>query len=150
MTRRWIRIAIAIALGAALAATLPALPAVSQQSPPPPMIEIEDTATLAARGAAVLVQVTVTCPADSDFADLSVEVSQRRGGRIANGFGFTSVTCTGEPQTITVEVLAFGAPFRQGVAFARATLFACGPSFCGQVTDAEEITIVRASNAAAA
>jgi hypothetical protein len=150
MTRRWVRIAIAITLGAALAATLPALPAVSQQSPPPPVIEIEDTATLAARGAAVLVDVTVTCPADSDFAELSVEVSQRRGGRTASGFGFVEVTCTGEPQTITVPVLAFNAPFRQGVAFATARLFVCGPFFCETVTDAEEITIVRANTAAAA
>jgi hypothetical protein len=149
--RRWIRIAVAITLGAALAATLPALPAVSQQSPPPPMVEIADTATLAARGAAVLVTVTVTCPADSDFAQLFVSVSQRRGSRVANGSGFISdFTCTGEPQEITVPVLAFGASFRQGVAFATAELFVCGPFFCESVTDAEEITIVRADTAAAA
>jgi hypothetical protein len=47
--RRWIRIAIAISLGAALA-TLPALPAVSQQAPA--TVELGDTATLAARGGA--------------------------------------------------------------------------------------------------
>jgi hypothetical protein len=150
-TRRWVRIAIAITLGAALAATLPALPAVSQQSPPPPMVEIGDTATLAARGAALLVTVTVTCPADSDFADLFVSVSQRRGSRVANGGGFVgNIDCTGEPQEITVPVQAFGATFRQGVAFATAELFVCGPFFCGSVTDAEEITIVRADRATAA
>jgi hypothetical protein len=148
--RRWVRIAIAITLGAALAATLPALPAVSQQSPPPPMVEIGDTATLAARGAGLLVTVTVTCPADSDFADLFVSVSQRRGGRVASGSGFVgNIDCTGEPQEVTVAVTAFGAPFRQGVAFATAELFVCGPFFCDSVTDAEEITIVRANTAAA-
>ena len=146
--RRWIRLAIAISLGAALA-TLPALPAVGQQAPA--TVELGDTATLAARGAAVLVTVTVTCPADSDFAQLFVSVSQRRGGRVAAGSGFVSeFTCTGEPQEITVPVLAFGAPFRAGVAFASAELFVCGPFFCGSVTDAEEITIVRADRAAAA
>lgn len=149
--RRWVRIAIAITLGAALAATLPALPAVSQQSPPPPMVEIADTATLAAGGAAVLVTVTVTCPAGSDFADLSVSVSQRRGSRAASGSGFVSeFTCTGEPQEITVPVLASGATFRKGVAFATAQLFVCGPFGCMSATDAEEITIVRAGTAAAA
>jgi hypothetical protein len=149
MTRRWIRIAVAIALGAALAATLPALPAVSQQSPPPPVIEIEDTATLAARGAAVLVEVTVTCPA-GEQTFLSVGVSQRRGSRAASGFGFVEFTCTGAPQTLTVPVLANNATFRQGVAFATAEMFICTRFFCGSVTDAEEITLVRANGAAAA
>jgi hypothetical protein len=146
--RRWIRIAIAISLGAALA-TLPALPAVSQQASA--TVEIGDTATLAARGAGLLVTVTVTCPADTDFADLFVSVSQRRGGRVANGGGFVSnIDCTGEAQEITVPVQAFGAPFRQGVAFATADFSVCGPEFCQTVSDTEEITIVRANAAAAA
>jgi len=146
--RRWIRIAISITLGAALA-TLPAFPAVGQQAPA--TVEIGDTATLAARGAGLQVTVTVTCPADSDFADLFVSVSQRRGSRVANGSGFVgNIDCTGEPQEITVPVIAFGAAFRQGVAFATAELFVCGPEFCQSVTDAEEITIVRADRAAAA
>ena len=149
--RHWVRIAVAITLGAALAATLPALPAVSQQSPPPPMVEIADTATLAAGGAALFVTVTVTCPADSDYAELYVSVSQRRGSRVANGSGYVSeFTCTGEPQEITVPVLAYGATFRQGVAFATAQLYVCGPFGCMSATDAEEITIVRADRAAAA
>ena len=148
MTRRWIRIAIAIALGAALAATLPVLPAVSQESPPPPMVEIEDTATLAARGAAALVEVTVTCPA-GEQTFLQVGLSQRRGSRAANGFGFLEFTCTGAPQTLTIPVLANNATFRQGVAFATAELFVCTRFFCGSVTDAEEITLVRADTAAA-
>jgi hypothetical protein len=143
MTRRWIRIAVAIALGAALAATLPALPAVSQQSPPPPVIEIEDTAT-----AAALVEVTVTCPA-GEQTFLQVGVSQRRGSRAATGFGFVEFTCTGAPQTLTVPVLANNATFRQGVAFATAEMFICTRFFCGSVTDAEEITLVRADTAAA-
>jgi hypothetical protein len=145
---RWVRIAIAITLGAALA-TMPGLPAVSQEAPA--TVEIGDTATLTARGAGLLVTVTVTCPADSDFADLFVSVSQRRGSRVANGSGFVgNIDCTGEPQEITVPVIAFGAAFRQGVAFATAELFVCGPEFCQSVTDAEEITIVRADTAAAA
>ena len=150
MTRRWVPIAIAITLGAALAATLPVLPAVSQESPPPPVVEIEDTATLAARGAAVLVTVTVTCPAGEE-AYLQVGVSQRRGSRAANGFGYVdTLVCTGEPQTVTVPVLASNATFKKGVAFATAQLFVCGRFFCGSVTDAEEITLVEANGAAVA
>jgi hypothetical protein len=142
--RRWVRIAITITLGAALA-TLPALPAVSQEAPA--TVEIGDTATLAARGAGLLVTVTVTCPADTEFADLFVNVSQRRGGRIANAGAFRSgIECTGEPQEITLAATAFGAAFRAGVAFATAELFVCDPNFeCVTVTDAEEITIVRAA-----
>jgi hypothetical protein len=149
MTRRWVPIAIAITLGAALAATLPTLPAVSQESPPPPVVEIQDTATLAARGAAVLVTVTVTCPAGEE-AYLQVGVSQRRGSRAANGFGSTEFVCTGEPQTVTVPVLASNATFKKGVAFATAELFVCGRFFCGSVSDAEEITLVQANGAAVA
>ena len=149
MTRRWVPIAIAITLGAALAATLPTLPAVSQESPPPPVVEIQDTATLAARGAAVLVTVTVTCPA-GEQAYLQVGVSQRRASRAANGFGSTEFVCTGEPQTVTVPVLASNATFKKGVAFATAQLFVCGRFFCGSVSDAEEITLVQASGAAVA
>jgi FlaG/FlaF family flagellin (archaellin) len=142
--RRWIRIAIVITLGAALA-TLPALPAVSQQAPA--TVEIGDTATLAAGGAGLLVTVTVTCPADTEFADLFVSVSQRRGSRTANANAFRSgIDCTGEPQEITLAATAFGATFRQGVAFATAELYVCDPEFfCYTVTDAEEITIVRAA-----
>ena len=116
--RRWIRLAIAISLGAALA-TLPASLAVSQEAPtvdsgtPPPWPP--------RRG--LLVTVTVTCPADSEFADLFVSVPAPRS-RVANGSGFVgNLDCTGEPQEITVPVQAFGAAFRQGVAFATAELF---------------------------
>lgn len=149
-TPRSVRIAIVIGLGAALT-TLPALPAVAQEAPP--TVELADTATLVARGAAVLVEVTATCPA-GEPAYVAVAVYQRRGTRTAGYFGQTDLfTCTGEPQTFTVAAVPGGdyaATLKQGVAFAEASLSVCGVSLCGVVSDAEEITIVQPKDAAAA
>ena len=78
--RRWIRLAIAISLGAALA-TLPALPAVSQEAP---TVELGDTATLAARGADYLspspspVQPTANLPIFSSASPSAEEPGRQR------------------------------------------------------------------------
>jgi hypothetical protein len=77
------------------------------------VIEIEDTATLAARGAAALVEVTVTRPAGRD-AFLQVDLSRRRGSRAAVGSGTWSSPKRGAAD-LTVPVLANNATFRQGV-----------------------------------
>ena len=148
--RRWVRIAIAISLGAALA-TLPALPAVGQEVFA--TVEIGDTATQAGPDAGLLVTVTVTCPVDSlgnTFLHLFVDQTRGRKGR---AFGFGSVSnfdCTGEPQEIIVSVTASVGPFRPGTASAQAELFVCAHDQCTMATDAEEITVVRLDTEAAA
>jgi hypothetical protein len=124
----WGRTLIAIILGSALAAAIPVLPAVGQDSPPHPVVDI-GTGRLVARGAAVDVPVTYTCgPGDLEFRFLEVQLTQRtQQGRLAQGFGFTrDIVCDGTPHTVIVRVTAEsffgGVAFKSGVALATATL----------------------------
>lgn len=93
-------------LGVGLAA-----PAIAQTGP---TVDVT-SGTLVARGAAVDLAVTASCePGFTGY--LSLIVTQRSGNDIAKGSGGTSVPCTGEPQTVTVRVIAEAgvAPFRVG------------------------------------
>jgi hypothetical protein len=114
-------------------------------------IEVGDTGTLVARGAAVLVPVEVTCPVSTvpqppfpfPGSGLSVTVNQRSGNRIAQGFGSANVACTGTEQTVQVQVTAQQAPFKNGTALVTATMTVCEDFFinCHTVSDTEEIRI---------
>ena len=145
MTKRHVlRMLAAVGVGGGLALTVPVLPAVGQISPPAVLsVELGDEATLVARGAAVLVPVEVTCPAGSR-GFVSVRVTQRVGSRIASGSAGTGdFVCTGTTQTIEVLVPATGQAFKKGQAVAEASVFVCGPLFCGPASDIETIRIVR-------
>ena len=145
MTKRHVlRLVAAIGVGGGLALATPVLPAVGQISPPSVLsVEVGDEATLVARGAAVLVPIEVQCPAGST-GFLSVRLTQRAGSRIASGSGSTSdFVCTGATQTVEVLVHAQDQAFKRGPAVAEASLFICGPFFCEQVIDTENIEIVR-------
>jgi hypothetical protein len=145
MTKRHVlRLLAAIGVGGGLAFAVPVLPAVGQVSPPAVVsVEVGDEASLVARGAAVLVPVEIRCPAGST-GFLSVRVTQRAGSRIASGVGSTSdFVCTGATQTVEVLVPAQDQAFKKGAAIADASLFVCGPTFCGSVSDTENIEIVR-------
>ena len=127
----------------ALAAAILSIPTLAI-AVPTGTVEIEDTALLLGNGAAVLISAEVTCDSTTAFKSLSVQLTQRAGNRILQGFNSTEAfVCDGTPQTVEVAVSASGRPFRKGVAAAQATLFACDEFSCGNVaTDAEEIEIV--------
>jgi hypothetical protein len=135
----------ALAAGAGLAFAVPALPAVGQFSPPATVsVEVQDAATLVARGAAVLVPVEIVCPVGSSFRSVSVQVTQRAGSGIASGSGGTGdFTCTGSTQVVEVLVPAQGQAFKKGEAVAQASLFLCSDLGCQTVTDTENIQLVR-------
>ena len=99
------------------------------------------SATLVSRGAAVDVTLEVTCNATgSAFVDVSV--TQKSGSGVAQGFGSTSVGCTGSGEQIVVRVRAFGAKaFKQGTAVVSAEIFGCNNVTCGSETDSEVIQI---------
>jgi hypothetical protein len=102
-------------------------------------------ASLLARGAAVLVSAEVTCDPTTTSKSLSVQLTQRAGNRIVQGFNSTDAfVCDGTPQTVEVAVSAQNRPFRKGAAVAQATLFACDEFFnCGNVAaDTEEVEVV--------
>ena len=107
-------------------------------------VQVESPAHLVSRGAAVDVPLEVTCNARPGTTDLFVSVSQKAGSGVAQGFGSTSVGCTGSGQQITVRVQASGGKtFKQGTAVANAEIFGCNADFstCGSETDSEVIDI---------
>ena len=74
-------------------------------------VEIAKKATLVAEGQAVLVTVTVTCPAGSEVLEAFIYVVQDER---SSPFVGLPVTCDGTAQTITVSVPASDIPFRTG------------------------------------
>jgi hypothetical protein len=105
-------------------------------------VQVESPAHLVSRGAAVDVPLEVTCNARPGTASLSVVVTQKAGSGVAQGFGSTSVGCTGSGQQITVRVQASGGKtFKQGTAVASAEVFGCNNVTCGSETDSEVIDL---------
>jgi hypothetical protein len=106
-------------------------------------VQVESPARLVARGAAVDVPLEITCNATGS-AFVQVNVTQKAGSGVAQGFGSTEVGCTGSGQHVTVRVLASaGKTFKQGTAVASAEIFGCRPRICGSETDSETISIQR-------
>ena len=107
-------------------------------------VQVQSPARLVARGAAVDVPLEITCNARPGTASVQVSVSQKAGSGVAQGFGSTSVGCTGSGQQVTVRVQASGGKtFKQGTAVASAEIFGCGRRVCGSETDSEVIQIQR-------
>ena len=136
---------VAILAGASFALFAPSGPAVAFSSGGLFLdVQVESPAPLVSRGAAVDVPLEVTCNARPGTTDLFVSVSQKAGSGVAQGFGSTSVGCTGSGQQITVRVTASGGKtFKQGTAVASAEIFGCNADFstCGSETDSEVIDI---------
>jgi hypothetical protein len=140
----WGRTLIAIFIGGVLASAVTVLPAVGQDSPPHPVVDIA-TGRLVAKGAAVNVPVTYTCgPGDLVVGYLYVELSQRtQQGRLARGYGYTNdIICDGTPQTVILQVAADtyfgGVAFKSGVALATVTLVVRLEGFTTEVESVQE------------
>jgi hypothetical protein len=117
------------------------LPAVGQSSPPSSPVILGTSAHIIARGAAAKPFALVVCQ-PGDFAQLSISLSEKSGGGIASGTGYTdTIPCSGQIQTISVPVMAFGKPFVKGVAFGQATFVDCGRFFCGETTVSHKVTL---------
>jgi len=101
----------------------------------PPAVEIV-SATLIARGAAIDVALSVSCEAGVDptsaNAAVSVFITQAVGRRVASGQNGTQFSCTGQPQTPTIRVVAqgSGAAFKKGEAVMLAGLQVCNLGEC--------------------
>jgi hypothetical protein len=142
MTRkRWISV-LALVAGAGLVGSLGILPAVGDTSTPSTPVILGDTAQIINRGAAALASALVVCDR-GDFASLSIALTERSGGGIAAGSGFADVNCTGQIQTVTMPITAFGKPFVKGTAFGQASLFSCGIDICGESTDTGNVKLFR-------
>jgi hypothetical protein len=107
-------------------------------------VQIQSPATLLSRGAAINVPLQVVCT--SQQADVFVQVTQRAGSEIAQGFGFKTITCEGDLQAVNVTVSAnSGKAFKKGTAVAQAEIFGC-LRFCGSESDTAEIAIAKSGH----
>jgi hypothetical protein len=138
--RKWMTGAAALLLGAGLASTMSALPALGQNSPPSAAVKLLPTGKIVARGAVADISVRVFCPA-GDSAGISIQLNQNSGKTIVGGQGSGQTTCTGQAKTVTVKVLADvgGRPFVAKTTYSQATLEVCTISFTCNFSNAARV-----------
>lgn len=117
----WAKLAALAIAGVPVMLGVQALPAVGQSSPPVAGIRLVSGAKIADRGAVVFSHVLIACP-PGDSTVVQVQLTERSGGGIAQGFGFANPTCNGNIQTISVPVPAVNKPFVPGTAFGQASI----------------------------
>lgn len=139
--------AVTIAGATAAAMLVPSSPAVAFSSGGLVLdIVVQSPAHLIANGAAIAVPIEYTCSGTSFSPTLQVDVTERVGSAIAGGgASLNNANCTGEIQSITVDVPATpgGKAFVKGNAFATGNIFGCGSSTCGQEANSLTIAIRR-------
>jgi hypothetical protein len=124
-----------VVTGGGVAAALlgPTGPAVGQSSPPiQAQIQVTAPGTLAAKGAAVDVVVTMECSGPpGTTGSFSVGFTERAASGLATGAGGGTVACTGTSQTTLVVATAEpgSKPFKRGTALMNAGISACTPDF---------------------
>ncbi len=79
---------------------------------PTVLVELAETAQLESGGGAVVIEVTVACPAGTNGLQSSLVVSQGQ----AMGFGTYVPVCDGSRHTFTVRVEAFQGLYQAGIA----------------------------------
>lgn len=108
-------------------------------------VSVQTPAHLVAGGAAVSIPVQVTCNA-TDFASVSVTITEKVGKRLATGYAYSPVGCTGGHQTLLLTATAApesGSAFAAGKAFASAMVDGCRTSVCGSENGSRTVTIRR-------
>jgi hypothetical protein len=110
-------------------------------APPPPEIALTvDPVGHFTKSGSATVSGTVTCTGTNvDFAFIDLQLQQRVGRALINGFGSIDFACDGNTQAWSVEVFAENGLFRGGHAATITFAFACNPIFCGEAF--EEATI---------
>jgi len=133
--------ATALLAGGGFALLSPSSPAVAYSSPPLFLdISIQSPAHLVARGAAVTVPITTSC--NSGQAYVRVEVTERVGKKVASGYQYVTVGCTGSRQQSTVTVPSnTSTVFSKGTAYVTATIDGCSSYFCGEENNSATIKI---------
>jgi hypothetical protein len=102
--------------GAVIAGAVPALAAVTVNSPPSGMyLHINSPDTISAKGAAVTTTYVVKCPVNT-AASLYASVSERSGHSVVTVSGYAGINCTGAKQTVAIYMQASSKPFVVGPA----------------------------------
>lgn len=105
-----------------------------EDAPPPPTIEatVNPVAQFDSATGGAYVSGTVTCDEGADFAFVDVQLTQRVGRLLIQGFGGAEVTCTGEPEPWTAFVLGDNGTFKGGKAVSATFAVACNIIGCGE------------------
>jgi len=117
-----------------------------------PTITLRPGGALHARGAAIVVEATLTCPAGVDIG-VSVRVTQRRAdGSLVRGLGQRPLRCSGAAITRRVAAssadvrltgLNSGAPFVAGAAFVTASFGICDEVRCVSAVHSRTVQLAK-------
>lgn len=140
-TRRWFAVGLVVVAAAAAFGPLNSAVAFFSQGLSLD-VHVDSPATLVSRGAAIKVPVTIDCNAPHG-AFLQVEATERVGSGIAQGYTEEHVGCISGPQSLTVQLTAFGKAFKRGTAVVTATIEACGFGTCGDESDTQTINVIK-------
>jgi hypothetical protein len=137
---------VVLAVGFLIASALVGAPAHAAD----PSIALRPGGALHARGAAIVVEATLTCPAGMDVA-IGVRVTQRRAdGSLVRGMGQRPVRCTGAAMTRRIAAssadvrftgLNSGRPFFAGPAFVSASIGLCDEVTCVNVVSSRTVQL---------
>ena len=105
-----------------------------ETAPDVPSIEatINPTAQFDKATGGAYVSGTATCSGEADFAFVDVQLSQRVGRILIQGFGETEIACTGSVEPWTVFVLGDNGLFKGGKGATATAAVACNISGCGE------------------
>jgi hypothetical protein len=102
-------------------------------APPPPEVDVtvNPTGTFNAATGSATISGTVTCSGEVEFSFLDVQVRQRVGRFVVEGFGSTDFTCDGATHPWSVEVFPSNGLFKGGQTVTVTFAVACGIFECG-------------------
>lgn len=105
-----------------------------EEAPPAPEIALTvDPVGQKTKAGSAIVSGTVTCTGTNvDFAFIDLQLQQRVGRFLINGFGSIDFACDGDTHDWSVEVFADNGLFKGGHAAALTFALACDPIFCGE------------------
>jgi hypothetical protein len=107
---------------------------VVEEAPPPPAVDVtvNPTAAFNPQTGSATVSGQISCVGQVVFTFLDVELQQKVGRGVVEGFGSMEVTCDGTSRPWSVEVTPFfGTKFAGGKAASLTFAVACGRVFCG-------------------
>lgn len=110
-------------------------------APPAPEVAVTvDPVGHFTKSGSAIVSGTVTCTGTNvDFAFIDIQLQQRVGRAVINGFGSIDISCDGDTHAWSAEVFADNGTFKGGHAATIIFALACDPLFCGEAF--EEATI---------
>ncbi|HEX5039797.1 MAG TPA: DUF6299 family protein [Candidatus Limnocylindria bacterium] len=107
-----------------------------EEAPPPPEVEmtVDRVGHFDSRSGSATITGTITCSGETEFTSIDVQLRQRVGRLIINGFGSTDFACDGTTHDWSVEVIGDNGVFKGGKAATVVFGVACGAFDCGEAS----------------